>query len=132
MNGAVFKVSTRCHTETAAVAQLRRFEANPSAYRVAVSAAVLKAAKQLRAEGYLHLGRFAKAFERACIKAKVAPHTPGRYRHAVATWPSSAALTSAPSPRSSGTAHRPRPGASTQPTRPRRRCRRLSETEVPT
>jgi hypothetical protein len=33
VNGAVFKVSTRCHTETAAVAQLRRFEGNPSAYR---------------------------------------------------------------------------------------------------
>ena len=33
IHGAVFKVSTRCHTESAAVAQLRRFEANPSAYR---------------------------------------------------------------------------------------------------
>jgi integrase len=55
-------------------------------HRVAVSAEVLKAAKRLRAEGYLHLGRFAKALERACTKAKVEPHTPGRYRHAVATW----------------------------------------------
>jgi integrase len=55
-------------------------------HRVGVSAAVLKAAKHLRGEGYLHLGRFAKALERACRAAKVEPHTPGRYRHAVATW----------------------------------------------
>jgi integrase len=55
-------------------------------HRVAVSAEVLKAAKRLRAEGYLHLGRFAKALERACKRAEVEPHTPGRYRHAVATW----------------------------------------------
>jgi integrase len=55
-------------------------------HRVAVSKEVLAAAKRLRSEGYLHLGRFAKALERACIRAKVEPHTPGRYRHAVATW----------------------------------------------
>ena len=35
VHGVRIKVSTRCHTETAAVAQLRRFEANPSAYRAA-------------------------------------------------------------------------------------------------
>ena len=44
---------------------------------MAVSAEVLKPAKQLRSEGYLHLGRFAKALERACIRAKVEPPHPG-------------------------------------------------------
>jgi integrase len=55
-------------------------------HRVAVSAEVLKAARALRAEGTLHLGRFAQALTRACKAARVEPHTPGRYRHAVATW----------------------------------------------
>lgn len=33
IGGRLFKVSTRCHTEDAAMKQLRRFEANPQAYR---------------------------------------------------------------------------------------------------
>ena len=55
-------------------------------HRVGVSAEVLEAAKRLRGEGFIHLGRFAKALKRACRRAKVEEHTPGRYRHAVATW----------------------------------------------
>ena len=74
---------------------------------MAVSAEVLKPAKQLRSEGYLHLGRFAKALERACIRGPRWNPTP---RAGTDTpWPrgqSSAGPTLGPWPRSSGTASR--------------------------
>jgi integrase len=55
-------------------------------HRVAVTAETLEAAKALRAEGHLHLGRFAKALNLACDAAEVERHSPGRYRHAVGSW----------------------------------------------
>lgn len=49
IGGHLFKVSTRCHTEAAAVGELKKFEANPRAYRPG-SMAGLQMTKELVAE----------------------------------------------------------------------------------
>jgi integrase len=54
--------------------------------RTPVSADVADAARRVRKAGGFSVARFYKAVESACGAAKVAPFSPGQYRHSVATW----------------------------------------------
>jgi integrase len=55
-------------------------------HRVGVTAECLAAAKRLRARGSLDRDKFDDAVHAACVAAGVAPFTPARMRHTVATW----------------------------------------------
>ncbi|MBF5043182.1 tyrosine-type recombinase/integrase [Aggregicoccus sp. 17bor-14] len=54
--------------------------------RTAVSAEVLEAGKRLRQRGTFGREKYGMAVRAACEAAGVPPFTPGRFRHAVATW----------------------------------------------
>src|SRR5262249_14630698 len=55
-------------------------------HRVGVTKECLAAGKRLRARGSLDRDKFDDAVVRACAAAGVAPFTPARMRHTVATW----------------------------------------------
>ncbi len=54
--------------------------------RTAVSEEVAEAAARVRKHGSFSLPKFEEAVRSACQVAEVAPFSPGRYRHSVATW----------------------------------------------
>src|SRR5262249_36490591 len=54
--------------------------------RTAVSASVKEAAERLLERGTFSTEKFGLAVKAACRAARIAPFTPGRMRHSVATW----------------------------------------------